>query len=81
MTEPWSPERRDETKAQIDDLARFVEEQLDADAVVIIALYREGENGIHVQDGGQTPIPLPDLYRGLAQAHDMVAERGEGWVS
>lgn len=77
LPEPWSPEKRNAIKARIDAEAAELAVRLGARGIVIIALFPEGEENIHMQDGG-TPLPMPvgQLYWHMASAHDIVQQSG-----
>ena len=64
LIKPWSKEKRTYTQGKIDDAARAVAKKLKAKCCVIVAFFEDG-GYYHMQDGGQAPMPIDQLYRHL----------------
>lgn len=68
---PWTQDKRDKIRAQIDSEARRVAQNIGASSAVIIAFYSDGEF-YHTQDGGQAPMPFAQAYYMMLSAHQAV---------
>lgn len=73
MPDPWSMDKRSEMTRLINEQAERVKNTLAASHVVVIAFFTEGEH-MHMQDGGDPPMPFGILYGHLATAHAVVGE-------
>lgn len=76
---PWDDQMKALKKRAIDNEAVGVAKRLGAKCCVIIAMFAEGDNMIHLMDGGQSPIPTPQLYTTML----VNAQRGQqqGYIS
>lgn len=71
--EPWTPQQRAAAQTKIDKEARRVAKKLGAKCAVIVAFYEDGMY-FHMQDGGQSPMPIEQLYRQLLAAKEAPAQ-------
>jgi hypothetical protein len=66
MPAPWTIEKRDRIKRKIDKEAARAAGRLGAKAAVLIVFFEDGNEYLHIQDGGVAPMPLIELYRKLS---------------
>lgn len=78
MTVPWDEARRARAKAKIDKESDRVAARLGAVGVVLVVFFEDGDS-LHMMDGGRSPVPFKDLYRNLISATE-IAEAGGGFV-
>lgn len=79
MAEQWPMERRAAKKRKIDKEAERLAGKVGADAVTIIAFFRDGGH-MHIIDGGSAPGDLAQLYEMLASGHRREREASAGWT-
>jgi len=72
---PWPMERRSQIKKKIDREAARAAARLGAEAVMIVAFFKDGEY-LHMQDGGTSPMPPAELYKKLATATSILEDSG-----
>jgi hypothetical protein len=68
-------ERRSAMKRKIDKEAKRAAVRLGASHVTIIAFFSDGEY-LHMQDGGDAPMPADDLYKHMATAVQILDASG-----
>lgn len=64
LIKPWSKEKRAFTQGKIDAQAKKAAKALKAQCCMIVAFFPDGSY-LHMQDGGQSPMPPDQLYRQL----------------
>ncbi len=72
-SQPWSVAKRAEIKADIDHAAGIAAKVLKAKHVMMVVFYEEGQY-LHLQDGGTAPMAFEDVYLRMISAHQMMAE-------
>lgn len=70
---PWSTEKRNHVQDKIDKLAAQAAKRLKAKCCVIIAFFEEGDY-LHRIEGGQSMMPLDELYRQLTAAREALKD-------
>lgn len=75
LVTPWTAEKREHTQDKIDSEARKAAKRLKAKCCIIIAFFDDGDY-IHRLEGGQSPMPLDELYRQLASVWEALRDRG-----
>lgn len=65
----WNEEKRKTEMSKLLKESRGVAKRLGAKGAVIIAFYPEGENQMHMLDGGQAPMDMVELYEALRVSH------------
>jgi hypothetical protein len=79
MTDPWTLSKRIAVRDLIDKCARDAADSIGATHVVLVAFFEDGKY-IHMQDGGEPPMPFSDVYKHLVEVHDAAEARPDGYV-
>jgi hypothetical protein len=66
LIKPWPADKCAKTQAKIDKEARRTATRLGARCCVVVAFFEDG-GYYHMQDGGQSPMPVEQLYRQIAE--------------
>jgi hypothetical protein len=70
---PWSTEKRNRVQDKMDKQAAEVAKRLKAKCCVVIAFWDDG-NYLHILEGGQSPMPLDELYRQRLAAREALQD-------